>query len=164
MPRSTEHTTCGYFVAASPNGHCSATIWSVPPLASAWAAKPWAVSASATVASAARVSVGRHASGDGEPVVVADRLRHGGGLVGVEHLERACQQRGEEVVAPGREVQRCVELAGAIALRRPARSLVASELDGQIPAGGQLLEMVAGDVGMEVEPLGDLGGGDAVPS
>ena len=53
MPWSTAHTTCGYCWAAVPNGHSSATIVSSEPRASACAAKPCAVSASATVVIAA---------------------------------------------------------------------------------------------------------------
>ena len=58
---------------------------------------------------------------------------------------------------------RCVSSArGAVALRRPARRLVAGELDVEVAAARELLEVVAGDVGVEREPLGDLGRGHAV--
>ena len=51
---------------------------------------------------------------------------------------------------------------GAVALRRPAGRLVASELDVEVAAARELLEVVAGDVGVQREPLGDLGRGRAV--
>src|SRR5262249_57601518 len=54
-----------------------------------------------------------HAGGDGEPVVVSDLLGHGRRLVGVEQLERAGEQRGEQVVAAGRGNQRRGELPRA---------------------------------------------------
>ena len=39
---------------------------------------------------------------------------------------------------------------------------MASQLDGEVPAGRQLLEVVAGDVGVQVEALRHLGRGDPV--
>src|SRR6266536_423229 len=114
------------------------------------------------VAGADVTGLGGHAGGDGQAVVVPDLLGHGGGFVGVEHLQRPRQQRGEEVVAPGREVQRRVELPGPVPLRRAAGGLVSGQLDRQVAARGQLLEVMTGDVGMEIEALGNLGGGDAV--
>ena len=51
---------------------------------------------------------------------------------------------------------------GAVALRRPAGRLVARELDVEVAAGRELLEVVAGDVRVEREVLGDLGGLHAV--
>ena len=53
MPVSTAHNTCGHRCAASPNGQCSDTSVSMLPRASACAANPWAVNASATDATAA---------------------------------------------------------------------------------------------------------------
>ncbi|MEZ5238440.1 MAG: hypothetical protein R2716_05665 [Microthrixaceae bacterium] len=52
IPRSTAQMT-GCWAAASPNGQCSVTMRSLLPSFSAWAANPWAESASATVCSAA---------------------------------------------------------------------------------------------------------------
>ena len=68
-----------------------------------------------------------------------------------------------------REREGGVERTGAVALRRAAgrtravaaRSGRLGELDHEVAAAGELLEVVAGDVGVERELLGDLGGGDA---
>ena len=50
----------------------------------------------------------------------------------------------------------------AVALRRPAGAgAVAAGGDLDVAAAGQLVEVVAGDVGVERELLGHLGGGDA---
>ena len=51
-----------------------------------------------------------------------------------------------------------------VALGRPtgARPAVAGDGDLEVAAAGQLVEVVAGHVGVQVEALGDLGGGDAV--
>ena len=48
-------------------------------------------------------------------------------------------------------------------LRRPARPRVLRPLDGhlEVAAAGELVEVVAGDVGVELELLGHLGRGDA---
>ncbi len=60
-----------------------------------------------------------------------------------------------------------VERTGEVALRRPpgrARGAVdggLGDLDVQVAPTGELLEVVAGDVGVEVEVLGDRAGGDA---
>ena len=66
-----------------------------------------------------------------------------------------------------REREGGVERTGEVALRRTARGAhggVAGDppdLDDEVAAAGELLEVVAGDVGVQLEPLGDLAGGDA---
>ena len=79
----------------------------------------------------------------------------------------AVRARGRAASRAGRRGaggnERCVSLrGGAVALRRPARGLVPSELDVEVAAGRELLEVVAGHVGMQREMLGDLGRLDAV--
>ena len=51
----------------------------------------------------------------------------------------------------------------AVVLRRPAGAGALGALDGdlEVAAGGQLVEVVAGDVGVQTELLGDLRRGDA---
>ena len=166
IPRSTAQMT-GCCWAADPNGHCSAMMASDPPRASAWAANPWAVNASATACSAARKErcalARRHVVGEREAVLVAHLLGHRLGLLGRHERERPAEQDDEQVVAAGRELELHLLVAGAVALRRPARAGV-HLLDAhlQVPAGGQLVEVVAGHVGMQGEPLGHLGGRDAL--
>ena len=66
-----------------------------------------------------------------------------------------------------REREAGVELGGAVPLRRPpgrtgtVGRVPAPHGDRDVAAAGQLLEVVAGDVGVEREVLGDLRGGDA---
>ena len=99
-----------------------------------------------------------------EADLVGERL----GLLGPERVERAREQPAEQVVVLERERERGVERAGEVALRRTtggARGAVVGglrDLDDEVAAAGELLEVVAGDVGVEVEVLGHLAGGDAV--
>ena len=76
--------------------------------------------------------------------------------------EQAPEQGDEKVVVARRRGDGHVATAGVVALRRPARA-VARPLDVhvEVAAGGQLVEVVAGDVGMELEALRDLGGRNA---
>ena len=62
------------------------------------------------------------------------------------------------------DVQRHLVLGGPVPLRRPAGAPATRALhrDLQVPAGGELVEVVAGHVGVELEALGDLGRGDAI--
>ena len=163
MPVSTAHRTCGYCCAASPNGQCSATSVSALPRVSACAANPCAVSASATDATAAFTerwpSVGLHARRDRPAVLVADLFGERAGLVDRQPLERPGEQRARGGRRGGAGTRGASSRGGgAVALRRPAGRLVARELDVEVAAGRELLEVVAGDVRVEREALGDLGG------
>ena len=62
------------------------------------------------------------------------------------------------------DVERDLLADGAVALRRPPGARALGSLDGdlEVAAGGELVEVVAGDVRVEPELVGDLRGGDAV--
>ena len=80
-------------------------------------------------------------------------------------LEGAGEQRSEQVVAPRRKIQRVIELGHAVLLRRTsgrARAVGATDRHYEVSTRGQLLEVVARHVGVELEPLGDLTRGDAL--
>ena len=72
----------------------------------------------------------------------------------------------EQIVVLEREGERGIERAGEVALRRTARRARGpvdrrlGDLDEEVAAAGELLEVVAGDVGVEVELLGHRAGGD----
>ena len=103
-----------------------------------------------------------HARRHRTPVLEPDLLGDAARLVDREPFERTREQRGEQVVAAGRERELRVVGRHAVALRRPARGSMPGELDVEVPAARELLEVVAGDVGVQGEALGDLGRGHAV--
>ena len=161
-------------MTASPKGQCSDTMRNLPPRFSAWAAKPCAVSASATAWSASlerTLDVGgvvertRHHA----PVLDAYVFGHALGVFSRQHRQGSAEQRDEHVVAP----QRCLEgqrrwrartrAHDPIALGRPAgtRSGGASGTDLDVATGSKLVEVMAGDIGMQLEVFGRLGGRDA---
>ena len=164
MPRSTAQIT-GCSIAASPNGQCSDTMRSSSPRFSAWAANPWAVSASATAWSAVRnerciASLPRRADrrGHGPAVLDADLLGHRLRLVARQLRERLAEQRDEQVVVPTGNSSAMSVVGHAIALRRATDTAALGALDGDldVAAGGELVEVVASDVRVELEALGDL--------
>ena len=155
MPRSTAHST-GLVLLASPKGHCSATTAVVSPRSSAWAAKPCAVSVSATTCMAARTvrcpSLGGHARGQGTPVLLADVRRHLLGLFGPEPVHGLAQESHQEVVAALHEAELQLLLHAEVALRGPAGAGgVAPGLDPDVAPVDQPLEVVAGHVGVQRE-------------
>ena len=169
MPRSTAQMT-GCSTAAPPKGQCSETMRSSLPCFSAWAAKPWAVSASATACRAVRKDRGPllsapRALGHGAAVLDADLLGQGLGLVGGQGLESAVPSSVDEhvVVADG-DLEVHLVRGRPVALGRPSGAAAVRALDAdlEVAAGGQLVEVVAGHVGVQVEALGHLGGGHAV--
>ena len=130
-----------------------------------WAAKPWAVSASATACiaersercPAARASPVSPAA-IARPYVGADLLGHRLGLVrgaAGRAPARAGPARGRRC-APARRRRRVGD--GDVALRRApgpaAAGATAAADDLDVAAGGELVEVVAGDVGVDA----DLGG------
>ena len=78
--------------------------------------------------------------------------------------ERPAEQRDEHVVVAHGELERGRLLGHAVVLGRSAGAGPPAAADGhlEVAAGGQLVEVVAGDVGVQVELAGDLGRGDAV--
>ena len=105
---------------------------------------------------------GVHARGERRAVLEADLVGERLGLRGPERVERACEQAAEQVVVLERERERRVERTGEVALRRAtggARRAVdrgLGDLDDEVAAAGELLEVVAGDVGVQLELLGHL--------
>ena len=67
-------------------------------------------------------------------------------------VERTTEQRQHEIVAANRELGDGVG-DGAVVLGRPAGAAALGSLDRdlEVPAGGELVEVVAGDVGMQAE-------------
>ena len=162
MPRSTAHTTCGYCCAVSPNGQCSDTI--VSRAVARLGVRGEAVGGERVGHRGERgahraVALGgvharRRASVPySKPDLVGQRL----GLLGPERVERPGEQRAEQVVVLGGEREGGVERAGEVALRRTPggpgryRRRTPCHLDDEVAAAGELLEVVAGDVGVELE-------------
>ena len=173
MPRSSAHTTCGYCCAVSPNGQHSDTIVERPSLR--LGVRGEAVGGERVGDGGERgahrpVALGGvHPRGERGAVLEADLVGERLGLLGSERVERAGEQAAEQVVVLEGERERRVERAGEVALRRSAGARGPSppspgrlaDLDHEVAAAGELLEVVAGDVGVQLEVLGDLAGGDA---
>ena len=162
MPVSTAHSTCGYRCAASPNGQCSET--SVSDVAARLGVRGEPVRGERVGDRRDRglhraVAFGRlHARRDRAAVLVADLF----GERAAPRRPGAARARGRAGCASrssrrGGNARWVSSRGGAVALRRPARRLVPRELDVEVAAGRELLEVVAGDVGVEREALGDLG-------
>ena len=155
MPVSTAHSTCGYRCAASPNGQCSDD--ERERVAARLGVRGESVRGQRVgdrrdrglhrAVALGRVPCaprwrGRTRSRPLRPAPRASSTR--------QPLERAGEQRAEQVVAPGREGELRVDRRrrGSASTAGPA-GLVALELDVEVAAGRELLEMVAGDVGVE---------------
>ena len=179
-PRSTAQIT-GWSVATVPNGQWSLMIRRPTPAPAdsadaMWAAKPWAVRASATACIAERsercpaaraspVRPGGHRPAVRGADLLGHRLRLGAG----QAVERPAEQGEHEVVAAHRDAG--VEGVGGdgdVALRGPtgaplaAAGAAADDLD--VAAGGELVEVVAGDVRVHADLGGDRRRGDALRS
>ena len=156
MPRSTAQMT-GCSMAASPNGQWLLTMRSSLPRCSVWAAKPWAVRASATACSAARNE--RCPSAPATPAAMARpySMPTSSAIASASAGEQARQcppEHGEdEIVGLHRHRQRDLLLVRPVALRRATGTAGLAALDGhvEVAAGGQLVEVVAGHVGVEPE-------------
>ena len=101
------------------------------------------------------------------PVFLADLLGHGLGAFARQQRQRLAQQRQHEVVAAYLHGAVEIDLGirwHPVVLARPARPGALGPLDDdlEVPAGGELVEVVAGDVGVHAEPLGHLRGGRTV--
>ena len=100
-------------------------------------------------------------------VLESDVVGEALGVLGPQSVERTRQQSGEEVVVLERQRERRIERPGPIVLRRApggARHAVGGgtgDLDHEVAATGELLEVVAGDVGVQLEVLGHGTRGDA---
>ncbi len=68
----------------------------------------------------------------------------------------------DDIVGADGHVERHLGRRGPVVLRRATGAAVLASLDDhvEVAAGRELVEVVAGDVGVELEPLGHLGGGD----
>jgi hypothetical protein len=165
MPVSTAHMMCGYWRAAVAERTVFGNQVNALPRDSAWAAKPCAVNASATLATAAltercpsegsmRAAIARPYS---RPTSSA-MLR--ASSIGKRSRARASNVASRSSRRGGNES--CASSAvTAVTLRGPAGRRVTRELDREVPARRELLEMVARNIGMQVEPLSHLGGLDA---
>jgi len=96
---------------------------------------------------------GRHLGGEMEPVFVAHVLGHLPRLFDGEAFERPGQQRADEGVAPGRERQGAVDGHGAVALGRPARRLLAGEIDISVGSVFAVCSVAAGVMAVGGLPL-----------
>ena len=175
MPRSTAQMT-GCSVATSPNGQWLLMIrsWSFRP--SACAANPWAVErvghrlhrraqrSTPGVQRVAGQSVGHRPA-----VLLADLLGDLLGLVVRQPVERPSEQRQQQIVAAHREVD-VVHLSGIgddhVTLRRTTGTGAGDPAgdDLEISTRGELVEMVAGHVGVHAHLGGDHRGGDTLSS
>ena len=103
------------------------------------------------------------AGGHGPAVLDADLLGHRLGVGRRQAGQRPAEQGEDEVVGLHRHRQRHLLLVGPVVLRRPTGPAALAALDGhvEVAAGGQLVEVVAGHVGVEAELLGHLRRRDA---
>ena len=175
-PRSTAQIT-GCSMAAPPNGQWSDTMRSPSPCRSAWAAKPWAVSASATACSAVRkdrwaapgpsAPVSRTVRPWPRPSPCRTRRPTSSAIASAvvvgQQRQRLAEQRHERG-RRGAPAARGSSPASrhAVPLRRPTRARLLRPVgDLDVATAGELVEVVPGHVGVQAEPLGHLGGGDA---
>ena len=83
--------------------------------------------------------------------------------VGGQRRQRLAEEGDEQVVVADRQLERHLGRgrpgSASTAGRRPRRRAAGGDLE--VATAGELVEVVAGDVGVEVEALGHLGGGDA---
>src|SRR5205807_10613811 len=102
---------------------------------------------------------GRHGGRQAAAVLEADVFCHGCRFVGGHELEGAPEESDEEVVTPRRELETHLFGGDPVALRRAtyAGSLLALDVHVEIAAGGELVEVVTGDVRVQFEVLGHLG-------
>ena len=106
---------------------------------------------------------GFHACRDATAVLVADLLGDRVRFVDRQPFERTREQRAEQVVAAGREREvRVVGASRGSASTAGPAALVARRARRRGSRRRELLEVVAGDVRVQGELLGDLGGLDAV--
>ena len=105
----------------------------------------------------------REAGGHCLPVLLTDLFGHRLGLLAGQQRQRLAEQRQHEIVAAHRHVDRHIGHR-AVALRRAAGAGTLGTLDGnlEVAAGGEPVEMMAGDVGVQAELLGHLRRGDAL--
>ena len=169
MPRSTAQMT-GCSIATSPNGQWLLTIRSWLLRWSAWAANPCAgervghgLHRRAQTALTGGNIGARQTGGHCLAVLLTDLLGHRLGLIAGQQRQGLAEQRQHEIVAAHRHVDRHVGHR-SIALRRAAGAGTLGTLDGdlEVAAGGEPVEVMTGDVGVQAELLGDLRGGDAV--
>ena len=166
MPRSTAQIT-GCSIAAAPNGQWFETMRELAALALGVGGE--AVRGQGVGDRVERgaerplPSLTGHREGHGAAVLDADLLGHLLRLVGRQQGQRAPEQGEHDIVGADRYVERHLGRRGSVVLRRPARSAVLASLDDhvEVAAGGELVEVVTGDVRVELEPLGHVGGGDA---
>jgi len=105
------------------------------------------------------------ALGHRQAVLLAHFFRHRFGLVVRQQGQGTTEQRQHQVVAVHRHVAGEIHLGigrHPIVLAGPPGTGALGTLDGnfQVAAGGQLVEVVAGHVGVHAELLGHLRGGD----
>lgn len=102
-----------------------------------------------------------HVLGEAPAVFEADLVGEHAGSLGAESIEGAGEETREEVVSTGTQRERLVVIRREVPLRGSTRRFDPGERDDQIAPGGELLEMMTGDVRVQVEVFGDLAGSDA---
>jgi ATP-binding protein involved in chromosome partitioning len=101
------------------------------------------------------------------PVLASDVLGHSGDAVGRHTADDPDQQVDELVVAPGREVEVDPLLGHLVALGGSSRPRAAPSVPApvghlDVPLVGELVEMVASDVRVDAEDLGDATAGQGL--
>jgi len=109
------------------------------------------------------IAVVAQALGHDPAVFDTDLLGHGFGLIARQEIECSPEQGDQYVIMTNRQIEVVAHGGGRVALRRaPGAGAWSGHSNLQIPTGSEFVEMVAGHIGMEVEGLGDFGGGDPV--
>ena len=105
---------------------------------------------------------GSHRLGHGPSVFAAYLLGESLGCVGAEQAERLAEKGNEDVMVANLDFEAHLGVADAVALRGPPRSSGLRLGYFEVACAGQLIEVVASDVGVEVESGSRFGSGDAV--
>ena len=155
-------------LAVSKNGQLSLISASDEPRASAWASKPCAVRASATACRAERNDRCSSAAdiwlASSRPYSSPDLLGHGLGLGGGHQGEGAAEQGDEQVAALDRQLEARRLTRHPVALGGTAGpgGFAAGDEHLDVATGRQLVQVMAGHVGVQGELLGHVAGRHAL--
>ncbi|MFT7648095.1 MAG: hypothetical protein ACI8Y4_002845 [Candidatus Poriferisodalaceae bacterium] len=100
-----------------------------------------------------------HLGGQVESVLDADLFGEGSSLISGQPGEGPSEKGSEKIVVTYRELHVDVSAGGLVPLRRATSSGRAPvDFDSQMPRSSEFVEVVTGDVGVEVDGLGNLRG------